>query len=110
MRIEDLNESKVAEILTWLATTDDQFAELKGGLESAEILRKRVRARAWLDADGTGAERTAEAEVADDTQAADDAYIAAKVAYEKLKARRERAALLIDTWRSLEASRRRVMA
>ena len=110
MRIDELNEDKIGQILTYLASTDDAFAEAKGALESAEILRKRVRARAWIDSEGTAGERQAEAEVADDTQAADDAYIAAKVAFEKLKAKRERGGLLIDIWRTLEASRRRVMA
>ena len=109
MTPDELNESKVFEILTFLSTTDARFAQAKCDLESAEILRKRVRARQFLEADGTAGERQAEAETADDTQAADDAYIAAKLDFEKLKAHRERGEMLIEVWRSLEASRRKGM-
>ena len=108
MTPDELTEHKVFEILTFLANSDAKFALAKCSLESAEILRKRVRARVWHDADGTAGERTAEAEIADDTQAADDAYVAAKLEFEKLKAHRERGEMLVDIFRTLEASRRRV--
>ena len=110
MRIDELNESKVGEILNYLARTDEEYAAAKANLESAEILRKRVRQRIWHDADGTAGERAAEAEIHDDTQAADDAYISALRAFEALKAKRQRAELYIDVFRTLEASRRRVLA
>ena len=108
MKPDELTEHKVFEILTFLASSDARFAQAKCNLESAEILRKRVRARAFIEADGTAGERTAEAETADDTQAADDAYVAAKLEFEKLKAHRERGEMLVDIFRTLEASRRRV--
>ena len=108
MTPDELTEHKVFEILTFLSGSDAQFAAAKCALESAEILRKRVRARGFIEAEGTAGERTAEAETADDTQAADDAYVSAKLAFEKLKAHRERGEMLVEVWRSLEASRRRL--
>ena len=49
MTPDELTEHKVFEILTWLARSDAQFAQLKGDLENAEILQKRVRERAFLE-------------------------------------------------------------
>lgn len=106
MRVEDINEQKVADVLTWLATTDGDYAEAKANLESAEILRKRIRARHFLTSEGTVTERQAEAEIADETQAADDAYISALGKFENLKAKRQRGDLIIDVYRTLAASRR----
>jgi hypothetical protein len=108
MNLADLNESKVGEVLTYLSRTDEEFAVAKCNLESAQILQKRVRARLFLSADGSVAERNAEAEISDEAQAADDAYISAKLVFEKIKAHRERGELMIDVFRTLEASRRRV--
>jgi hypothetical protein len=109
MKVEELDQDRVAAILTWLSETDAKFAQVKGELEAAEQTCKRVRARLFIAADGNNEERKSEAEIADETQAADDAYIAAKVKLETLKAKRERAEMWWEMWRSLEASRRRVI-
>lgn len=103
----DIDEERVGKAMRYLAETDLHYAEAKAALESAEILRKRVRARVFLTEDGTVAERQAEAETHTDTEAADDQYVQAIKAFEELKARRQRAELLIDVWRSLEATRRK---
>ena len=108
MKISELDENKIGEGLTYLATTDEKFASAKAQLESTEILRKRVRAKSFVAGEGTVAERQAEAEVSDEAQAADDAYVSALREFEALKATRQRGELMIEVWRSLEASRRRV--
>lgn len=103
----DIDEERIGKAMRYLAETDLPYAEAKAALESAEILRKRVRARVFLTEDGTVAERQAEAETHHDTEAADDQYVQAIKAFEELKARRQRAELLVDVWRSLEATRRK---
>ena len=103
----DIDEERVGKAMRYPAETDLPYAEAKAALESSEILRKRVRARVFLTEDGTVAERQAEAETHHDTEAADDQYVHAIKAFEELKARRQRAELLIDVWRSLEATRRK---
>ena len=108
MKISELDENKIADVLTYLAHTDGEYAAAKAQLESTEILRKRVRARVFLTSEGSVAERNAEAESSDDAQAADDAYVKALEAFESLKGKRQRGELIIDVWRTLEASRRRV--
>ena len=110
MTPDELTEDRVFKILTWLAGNDLEFAQAKVNLESAEILQKRTRARMELASDGSNvAERKAESETADETQAVDDSYIKARLEYETLKARRESAGRWYDLYRTLEASRRRVM-
>lgn len=93
--------------MTFLGETDQPFAEAKTSLMRCEILCKRVRARIYVTGMGSVEQRKAEAEGHKDTIEADDAYIAATLAFEGLKARRSRAEILIDVWRSVEASRRR---
>ena len=109
MRPDELDEGKVFEILTWLSGNDMSFAEAKSNLENAEIVQRRVRDRMFLQSDeDTVAERKAEAECSEEAQAADDAYVSAKLVFEKMKAKRESAGRWYDLFRTLEASRRKV--
>jgi hypothetical protein len=91
----------------FLAQTDIEFAQEKAELLKAEILRKRVRSRIFLTAEGTVASREHAAEVHPDVVAADDAYIASVKTFETLKAKRQKSELIIEVWRSLESSRRK---
>jgi hypothetical protein len=90
----------------FLAETDVPYAEAKTDVERCEILRKRTRAREFLDATGTVAEREARAEVAATVETADGQYCDAVLEYERLRARRQRAELVVDLYRTLESSRR----
>jgi peroxiredoxin len=102
-----IDQKRMEAAMEFLADTDEEFAQEKMELEKAAILQKRSRARCFLMADGSVEQRKATAETAADTQAADDAYIACVKVYETLRAKRQRAELVLDIWRSLEASRRR---
>ena len=102
-----IDEAQMEKSLHHLAGTDDEYARAKMDLERAEILRKRVRAKVFQTEEGTVAERNAAAETSEEVGAADDTYIAAIGKYEGLKASRQRAELVIEVWRSLNAARRR---
>jgi hypothetical protein len=102
-----ITEPRMEAAMHFLAETDDRYADAKTGVERTEILRKRARSRVFLTTDGTVAERQAKAETDASVATADDAYIVALSAFEELRAKRQRAELVIDVWRSLEASRRR---
>lgn len=93
--------------MDFLAETDEKFAEIKTLVARAEILCKRARARMFLTGDGSVEARKAAAEVHSEVCAADDTYIGALKEFETLKARRSRAEILIDVFRTLEASRRK---
>ena len=92
--------------MEYLADSDEPFAQEKMELEKAAILQKRVRARAFLEASGSVEQRKAMAETALDTVAADDTYCASVKAYETIRAKRQRAELVVEVWRSLNANRR----
>ena len=93
--------------MNYLAETDLDYANEKAQVERSEILRKRIRSRIFLGASGTVAERQARAEIDSQAEQADDDYCKSIAAFETLRARRQRAELVIDVWRSLEASRRK---
>jgi len=67
--LSGIDEERVGKAMRYLAVTDLSYAGAKADLEAAEIMRKRVRARIFLGADGTVAERQAKAEIHDETQA-----------------------------------------
>ena len=93
--------------MAYLAETDENYANLKTLVLRCEILAKRARSRIFLTGEGNVESRKADAEVHGEVCAADDTYIEAMREFETLKARRSRAEILIDVWRSIEASRRR---
>lgn len=93
--------------LDYRATTDDAYAEKKTAVLRLEILCKRVRARAFLDQTGSVESRKAAAEGHSDVMKADEQYVEATLEFEVLKASRETADILIDAFRTVEASRRK---
>lgn len=104
----EITEERMEKAMQFLAETDVTFAEKKSDLAEREILRKRVRSKIFLVSEGSVAERQAKAETAFESIEMDDAYIMVLEQYEALKARRERAEIVIDIWRSLNANRRKV--
>jgi hypothetical protein len=93
--------------MSWLAETDADYAMAKTDVLRAEILCKRVRARIFATVDGSIEARKSAAEVHADVISADDELVRATLEYESLRAKRQRAELLIDVWRSVESSRRK---
>lgn len=93
--------------MNFLAETDESYAEAKTNLLRSEILCKRIRARVYTFVEGNVEARKAQAETHQEVVQADDEYIKATLAFEALKARRSRAEILMDVWRTLEASRRK---
>lgn len=106
--MSEITQDRMESAMEYLAETDRDYALEKAELARSEIARKRARAKAFLVADGSVAERQAKAEVAEEVGEADDRYIKAIELFEVLKARRERAEIVIDVWRSLNAARRKV--
>lgn len=103
---EIISREKLESALMLLAETDDEFANEKAQLERSAILCKRVRARIFLTSTGTVAERQAQAEISADAEQADDDYCKTIALFESLKARRERAEIIVRVFQTLEATRR----
>jgi hypothetical protein len=106
--MSEITQDRMEAAMHYLAETDQDYAEQKAKLERAEIVRKRTRSRIFLTEAGTVAERQAKAEIHDDVEIADDQYVTCIEVFETLKARRERAQIVIEVWRSLNAARRKV--
>ena len=106
--MNEITQERMEMAMTYLAETDKDYALEKAELERSEIGRKRARATVFLTVDGTVAERQAKAEIHETVTQSDDRYIECVKIFETLKARRERAEIVIDVWRSLNAARRKV--
>jgi hypothetical protein len=93
--------------LEFLADSDIPFAEAKTSVLRAEILAKRTRARVYVGEEGAVELRKAKVEGFPEVIHADDEFCKATLEFETLKARRSRAEIVIEVWRSIEASRRK---
>lgn len=92
--------------LEYLSTTDEQCAALRAEMERAEFRAKRTEQAIFKLSEGTVAERTASAKTSADTEAAYELYFAALQQHEAMRNRRATEAIVIETWRSLNANRR----
>jgi len=102
-----ISEDRLQKALTYLAETDEEVAQLKGNMERGEYLKKRTRAAEFLSAEGKSVEeRKAKAEISKDVEDIEHDYTRALVAYEHVAAKRKTEALIVDVWRSVNASRR----
>ncbi len=102
-----ISDARAEQAFEYLHDTTSAIGDAKGRLERAEIMRKRVRKRVFVDCTGTVAERDARAECHADVAAADDEYVAAVVEYEKMRAKRDIESIALDVWRTESANRRR---
>lgn len=93
--------------MEFLAETDLPFAEAKTQVLRSEILAKRVRSRVFIAEDGSIELRKAKAEAHAQVIEVDEGLIEATLRYEELKAKRQRAEILIEVWRSVNASQRK---
>jgi hypothetical protein len=93
--------------LEYLAETDEEFAQTKTDLLRDEILVKRVRARVFVETEGGVEVRKAKAEGHVDVVTADESLCASTLDFETLKAKRSRAEIVIEVWRSVNASQRK---
>ena len=103
----DIDSDRAEKALNYLALTDMEIARLKAAVAESEYvvdLRERTH---FLTASGNVEERKAFAKVQADVAQAHKAYFESIAAYEGVKARRERAVITLDLFRTLEASRRK---
>jgi len=100
-------EEQVSAALTYLAKTDEEWARACAALEAAELAVKTARDIAFLEFDaGTQAERAARANTTGSVRLAHKQLEEAVFAKRFIEAKRARAILTIDVWRSLNSNRR----
>ncbi len=108
MRLDELvSDDRVSKALEYLASTDEKFAEAKVATSRTEYMAKLAEAMAFKSVQvGSVEDKKAEAKMSKSVMQAWDTHYAAVIAYERLRASRERAVLLVDLWRSVNANRR----
>lgn len=91
-----------------IAETDHEYAEAKTEVERSTWLCKHVRAIAYESVDGKSVEDRKQAVEREQTVIhAENRRLDAVLAFEKIKAERETKQLIVEVWRSVEATRRR---
>lgn len=101
-----INQDKAEQALNYLAETDEKYAHAKTGVKSIEYRLKSQKAINYLECEGTVAERESEAMAMKSYQDLLDDHESLMLELEIMSAKRERARLTIDLFRTLEASRR----
>lgn len=99
-------EADVAKALHYLALTDEQCAKETARVKAMEFEIKTIKAISFLKATGTMAEKEAQAYADTGYQAWIEDYENAVADRETTAAKRKRAELTIEVWRSLNANRR----
>lgn len=102
-----IKESQIEAAMQYLAKTDEPIAQTKGLVKSLEYRLKVQKAVSFLRSEGTIAEREARSLVDETYQAMIEEYKNAVIDFETLSAKRERAVLTLDVWRTEESSRRK---
>jgi hypothetical protein len=100
------DRARVGRALDYLVSTDEPYARACAALEAAEMAQKQAREIAFLEAEGTQAERAAAANASGAVKLAAKEVEKAVFEKELLKARRATALVLLDVWRTLESSAR----
>jgi hypothetical protein len=94
-----IDEKRLTQALTYLANTDDE-------MESAEFKAKATKDTVFRHLEGSVADRSAEAGSSQVYKEAMNDYFSLLRRYDAMKNKRATQIVVIDTWRSLNASRR----
>ena len=101
-----IDEARLHKALTYLATTDEPCAEARADMERAEFKAKAVKDALFRRLSGSVADRQAEAGASAEYALAMGQYFDQLKAYEAMRNKRATEVIVIETWRSLNASRR----
>lgn len=100
------DEKQVERALRYLEESEEAYARAMARREAMETATKVARDVAFLESSGTVAERQAAAGCSPGFREAVEAYEGAYTDAELLKAKRQRAILTLEVWRSLNSNRR----
>lgn len=100
------DEDAVAGALNYLAKTDQDWATACAALQAAELAVKVARDLAFLQFSGTQAERAAWANTSPEIQEANKKLETAVFEKRLIEAKRSRALVVIDVWRSINSNKR----
>lgn len=102
-----VNEPQMEAALAYLAESDLEFAHAKTALMRAEFMEECAEDMVFLSlTEGTVEEKKRRANVSDEHKKSQEDVFTASTHFEKLKARRARAMIVIEVWRSINSSRK----
>jgi hypothetical protein len=101
-----IQDDRLEKALRYLATTDERCAELKGNVERQDYICKLVRAKEFVSTTGPVEQRKALTEQSETVQRAEEVRVNAVIAFEKIRAKRQTEALIVEVWRTEQANRR----
>jgi hypothetical protein len=102
-----ISEERLEKALRFLAETDEKAAELKVQVHRKSYIVDLSRKREFLKADGSSIEaKKSIAEVSEQVRDAINEELESELEWEKLRAKRATEELIVEVFRTLEASRR----
>lgn len=102
-----ISDDRAHKALVYLAETDETCATAKAEMERMEFKIKAIKQAVFLHSTGTVAERTAVADTHESVAAAIDEYCNALKEYQHMANKRDTEHIVLDTWRTIQANRRR---
>lgn len=101
-----VTEDEMERALRWLATTDAKLADLRVEVLKTEYLADVAESLVYQHLEGSVEDRKKAAKASDEKAHAMEKFFVATREYEKLRAQRKSAELLINAWQSVNANRR----
>ena len=101
-----VTEQEMERALRWMATTDLELADCRVQVLRSEYMVDVAESLAYRHLEGSIEDKKRAVKILPEVQKAKEEYFTCVRAYEKLRARRKTAELLIETWKSVNANRR----
>jgi hypothetical protein len=103
-----ITEAEMERALRWMATTDVEFADWRVQMLRSEYLAEVAESLVYKSYGNEGSveDRKKAAKASPEVKKAMEEHFGCVRGYEKLRAQRKSAELLIETWRSVNANRR----
>ena len=100
------DEASICRCLSFLARTDKEEADARALVKALEENKKTIKALAYLQADGTNADRENQAHASSEFKKYLEDYENAVADHALISNKRKRAELIIEVWRSINSNRR----
>jgi hypothetical protein len=105
--VKQVMDDRVESALEYLVDTDEEYARSNAYVKMAPYYLKLIKAKHFLDAAGTVAERESKAYASHEYKKFYSQLEDATVKAETLEAKRESAQREVDIWRTISANQRR---
>lgn len=102
----EITGDRLEKALSFIATTDHEYGQWKAMVLRSEYMAGVKEALTYKALEGTVEDRKRGAKCADEVKAAWEEHFQCVAKFEVLKARRAREVMIVDLYRTMEATRR----